>query len=82
MHEEYVKTVQKLNELNMRLKSRVKRCNYLKERFDANKKVRNYEQAEAYAIRINLHKPKLLADLEMIEELEDKLRSMPREWIV
>lgn len=80
--EKYREIVRRLNELNLDLKKRVARCEYLKDRLNAMVVCRNREQAEAYTLRINQHKPKLLDTLEEIEVLEDELRKTPREWIV
>lgn len=81
-HEEYVETVRELNELKDKLNKRVKRCNYLHQRMKVMVRCKNREQAHAYTCRINWHKPKILGTLERIEELEGKLESMPRKWIV
>jgi len=79
--ERYREVVKRLNELNLQLNSRVKRCNYLHRKAKEYKDV-NFEQAQAYVMRIRWHKPKLLTLLEEITRLEDELKSMPREWIV
>jgi hypothetical protein len=79
-HEEYQESVKKLNECNIELQKRVARCTYLKNKFLGFKNV-NPEQAEAYVVRINAHKPSMQRLLEEIEELEHKVKTMPKVWI-
>lgn len=73
--EKYGETVEELNELNTKLKKRVKRCNYLHRRMKEMVRCRNREQAQAYTCRINWHKPKILTMLERIEKLELLLKA-------
>lgn len=79
--EQYRELVAEINNLNTKAKQIVKRCQYLKRKGDANKKI-NPEQAEAYYERLNLWKPRLCDLVESIEVREEKLKTMPREWIV
>lgn len=72
--------IQEHSQINLLLQQRVVRCNYLKKRYDLLKSV-NPEQAEAYAVRINWHKPKLLDLLEKITELEKQINAIPQVWI-
>ena len=80
--EKYRDAVEKLNQKNVELQKRIKRCEYLKHRLNLMVRCKNREQAEAYTHRINQHKPHLLAVLEEIERLESRLKKMPRKWIV
>jgi len=80
--EKYRKIVKELNEKNLNAQKRVKRCHYLRDRATAMMRCGNPEQAEAYAVRIELHKRKLIDTLEEIERLEAELKKIPRTWIV
>jgi len=80
--EKYREIVKRLNELNVDLQKRVKRCEYLHHRMNVMVRCKNREQAQAYTYRINCHKPKIMETIEEIERLEEELRKMPREWIV
>jgi len=78
----YAKKMSELNTKNYELQKRVKRCTYLKQRLDLMVNCRNREQAQAYAARLNWHKPKLIDQIEELEKLEAELEQMPRTWIV
>ena len=80
--EQYRELVRELNQKNMDLQDRIKRCEYLRYRLNLMVNCRNREQAEAYTVRINKHKPFLLKILEEIEELESLLKKIPKTWIV
>lgn len=80
-HEKYRKIVAELNTLKMDMDGRVKRCTYLKVRRDAYD-ICNSEQAEAYSIRLEHNKLKLIEMLEKVEQLENELSQTPRTWIV
>jgi len=76
----YRELVKEINELHLNAQKRTARAQYLRNKADVNKKV-NPEQAEAYILRLNLHKWKLILTLEKIEKLEEKLKDTPRTWI-
>jgi len=80
--EKYRELVRELNQKNVDLQKRLKRCEYLRVRLNAMVRCGNREQAEAYTWRINQHKPRLIDTLEEIEGLEKALKKMPRKWIV
>ena len=79
-HFEYVKVVTQVNEISLDLDQRIKRCNYLYSRFSELKSI-NPEQAEAYAARINQHKPHIIEAKRKISHLKDLLDQMPRRGI-
>lgn len=80
--EKYRETVEKLNQKNVELQQRIRRCEYLKQRLNLMVGCKNREQAEAYTRRLNQHKPFLIEIMEEIERLEALLKKMPRQWIV
>ena len=80
--EKYRELVRELNQKNIELQDRIRRCEYLKNRLHLMVNCKNREQAEAYTHRIRQHKPFLLKTLEEIETLEQQLKKMPRKWIV
>lgn len=79
--EAYRRLVERISTLGLNLQERVKRCRYLKAKMEFYKHS-NPEQAEAYRVRFESHKPKLGALMERIQELENALKRMPKEWIV
>ena len=81
MNERYRAAVQELNTLKIAVDTRVKRCNYLKRGYETYKVI-NPEQAEAFVVRLHQHKPKLIDQLEKMEELEAQLRQMPKTKIM
>lgn len=79
-HQKYVEAVQKLNELQKKAQQRAARVGYLKSKFSTFQII-NPEQAEAYAQRINSHKPHIISLIEEIEKQRKLVESMPRVWI-
>lgn len=80
--EQYREIVAELNQKNLDLQKRIKRCEYLKQRLNLMVGCKNREQAEAYTKRLNQHKPRLFDTLEEIGRLESLLKKTPRKWIV
>lgn len=69
------------NELTKRdllVKKRIKRCQYLKDRADCMARIGNLEQAEAYAVRLELHKLKLIELIEEIERIEQRIEKLSK----
>jgi len=54
------------------IRNRASRCEYLHHRCIALLSCGNPEQAEAYAQRLNLHKQRLLSDLDSLPDLAGK----------
>ena len=79
-HEQYRKMVEELNTLKIEVDERIRRMNYLKQKIQGYMSI-NKEQAEAFVLRFNKHKPFLADKLKEMDRLEGVLKSIPRSHI-